>query len=51
MADFYDEEKGTFDISKVPDIYDSIKYDVLHNRVGDLNEHVRISSPYSLIMC
>jgi len=29
--DFYSIKKGTFDISKVPDIYDSIKYDIQHN--------------------
>lgn len=23
--------KDTFNISKIPDIYDSIKYDILHN--------------------
>ncbi len=28
---FYDEKKGQFDISKVPDIYDSAKYDAIHN--------------------
>ena len=28
---FYDERKGQFDISKVPDIYDSAKYDAIHN--------------------
>ena len=25
---------GRFDISKIPDIYDCIKYDLLHNRYG-----------------
>ncbi|MCQ2816069.1 MAG: histidine-type phosphatase, partial [archaeon] len=35
--DFYDTKKDTFDISKVPDIYDNIKYDIIHNRLW-LNE-------------
>ena len=30
--DFYNAERGTFDISKLPDIYDNIKYDFNHNR-------------------
>lgn len=30
--DFYNAQKGKFNISKVPDIYDSIKYDLLHNK-------------------
>lgn len=28
---FYSERKQQFDISKVPDIYDSAKYDAIHN--------------------
>ena len=30
--DFYNVQKKKFNISKVPDIYDSIKYDLLHNK-------------------
>ncbi len=30
--DFYNIQKDKFNISKVPDIYDSIKYDLLHNK-------------------
>jgi inositol hexakisphosphate/diphosphoinositol-pentakisphosphate kinase len=29
--DFYNEKADTFDISKIPDIYDCIKYDLVHN--------------------
>jgi len=31
LKSFYSEKKGTFDISKIPDIYDSAKYDANHN--------------------
>ena len=30
--DFYDSGKNKFDISKIPDIYDNIKYDIIHNK-------------------
>ena len=35
--DFYDKEKEKFDISKIPDIYDNLKYDIIHNKqiIGD----------------
>jgi hypothetical protein len=29
--DLYSEKLGQFDLSKVPDVYDSIRYEVLHN--------------------
>lgn len=31
ISDFYDSEKQTFDPTKIPDVYDCIKHDVLHN--------------------
>ena len=30
--DFYDEEKDNFDVTKIPDIYDNVKYDIIHNK-------------------
>ena len=35
--DFYNKTKNKFDISKIPDIYDNIKYDIIHNKsiIGD----------------
>ena len=30
--DFYNAKKDKFDISKIPDIYDNIKYDIIHNK-------------------
>lgn len=38
MKSFYNEKKQQFDISKVPDIYDSAKYDAIHN------SHLQLSS-------
>ena len=32
FRDFYKPKTKTFDISKLPDVYDSAKYDVIHNR-------------------
>jgi inositol-hexakisphosphate/diphosphoinositol-pentakisphosphate 1-kinase len=30
--DFYNTKKKKFDVSKIPDIYDNIKYDLIHNK-------------------
>ena len=30
--DFYKSKDGQFDVSKIPDIYDNIKYDIIHNK-------------------
>jgi len=32
VQEFYDKETDTFNTTKIPDIYDNIKYDSLHNR-------------------
>lgn len=34
--DFCDKGNGTFDVSKIPDIFDSVRYDSRHNRIPDL---------------
>ncbi|CAM4743211.1 unnamed protein product [Rotaria magnacalcarata] len=44
--DFYDKQKDRFNISKVPDIYDSIKYDLLHNKNA-----LRFSCAEDLYVC
>ncbi len=30
--DFFNGKKNIFDVTKIPDIYDNIKYDIIHNR-------------------
>jgi inositol-hexakisphosphate/diphosphoinositol-pentakisphosphate 1-kinase len=37
--ELYNEKKGGFDITKIPDVHDNIRYDCLHNfrlKVGQL---------------
>lgn len=34
--DFYDEETHTYDLSKVPDVHDAIRFDAIHNRKARL---------------
>jgi hypothetical protein len=43
-------KNGVFDISKIPDIYDCIKYDLLHNsQTLQLEQAPTASYLYSLI--
>lgn len=35
----FKSKSGRFDISKIPDIYDCIKYDMLHNRSLHLDSY------------
>lgn len=44
---FFDAKKKVFDISKVPDIYDSAKYDAIHNSELGLN----VESLYLVSLC
>lgn len=40
MRDFYHKKKKSFDLSKIPDIYDCAKYDVLHSpQLLELKQH------------
>ena len=52
---FYSEKKQQFDISKVPDIYDSAKYDAIHNSELGLDLKplytVRSQKPVTLTGC
>ena len=56
--DLYDDDKKAFDFSKIPDIYDCIKYDVLHNTGVDkdglvgffaLLSHTKLTDCYYLV--
>ena len=31
-SDFFNSKKNKFDVAKIPDIYDNIKYDIIHNK-------------------
>lgn len=44
--DFYNRKKDKFEISKIPDIYDSIKYDLMHNR-----SIINFGNAFNLYMC
>ena len=44
--DFYNKKKEKFEISKIPDIYDSIKYDLMHNR-----SILNFENAYNLYSC
>eukprot|EP00127_Corallochytrium_limacisporum_P000132 Clim_evm15s5 gene=Clim_evmTU15s5 len=44
--DFYNKRKDKFDVSKIPDIYDCVKYDEIHNHALNLTELPEI---YSLV--
>lgn len=46
LEDFYDTENDEYDISKLPDLYDAIKYDAMHN-VAQLKSE-RIWSLYNV---
>ena len=48
--DFYSPAKERFDLSKIPDIYDQVKYDYLHNAelgLPELPEVFRLSRAYA----
>ena len=45
--DLYNEDKGSVDFSKLPDIYDSVKFDVLHN-LKTLEDNGVLTEPVSL---
>ena len=48
---FYNEKKKQFDISKVPDIYDSAKYDAIHNSELGLDIHDLYKVQQSIHTC
>ena len=50
--DFYNKKTGKFDVTKIPDIYDNIKYDIIHNKdmlddeAYDLYENILLISHF-----
>jgi inositol-hexakisphosphate/diphosphoinositol-pentakisphosphate 1-kinase len=44
--DFYNKKKEKFEISKIPDIFDSIKYDLMHNK-----NILNFDNAFQLYMC
>jgi len=44
--DFFNKKLGKFEISKIPDIYDSVKYDLMHNR-----NILNFENAYNLYTC
>lgn len=57
--DLYNKKKDSFDVSKIPDIYDQLKYDIMHNSHVDLPEvgvciclrSFLLSQQFSLLAC
>ncbi len=47
---FYDPVTDTFDSTKIPDVYDCIKYDVLHNYYFLVKLHTRTSPKARMLL-
>ena len=44
--DFFNSKTQMYDLSKVPDVYDMIRYDILHNSNAKLEECVNSMREY-----